>query len=849
MGGLIVKTKATPKSAEEGQEKTATKPVPRRKTRWWTYVILVICLALAWPLYQYNVSNSRKQQALASLEEGNPEAAIKLLEMEQRAHPASAEIAYWLAVGQRRAGHVSVFLDHLQKAKDLGYPEEELQRQYLLMRLQSGAVSPDLEQAAEQLVDGAERYSGPRVDLYIDEFYEARARGYLANYRLFDTEVTLDHWVQARPKSVPARLMRADIRQREYNYQAAEREYREVLALDPGNLSAHQKRARLLMHNSKIPEATEEFRVCLQLDPELIDAQIGLAECEYRSGEGIDAARERLRKVLEHQLPDKQRAEVLFLLGEIARGKKDYEEAIKWLTEALKLAPTLNPAPYRTLSGAYASLGKREEAAKYLKISQEKIARFAKMHDLAEKISQAPENAQLRFEQGNFHAEEGQIDEAANWWNMAVRLDSRLLAAHEALAKFYETKGDSERTEYHRRQAEQSAEAKFDTLWLDLLDSNTKSVHDGLPTLARYPALSDPVELLTLGLNVIEHKDIEKSAQGLGRLTTNPKLRLRALTMLAIALYDMGHYNAAERAYQEVLTMSPRNIVAHRGLEEIYSDLGSYDQMEHHALQVAKIDPIDYRPHRHLAFFRREAENWEAAIADYKESLRRSPHQPTREEVLLELADCYVHALKYQEALDTLKEARPSAQKSFLEAQCNYATKKVPEAKKLLDDSLKDSPDHAPSLLLRSDIALIEDDAPAARGFLERAVEAAPFDNSAHQKLSTVLLRLGEKEAAKKEAERAKELLDLQLRSSELNNQASQRPKDIEVRKELAALARKLGREDEANRLERVIEGMRDDPVPEVQGPDVLLPGSRKPAIPIGPQPPEKKPAPREKGR
>ena len=72
MGGLIVKTKATPKSAEEGQEKTAPKPAPRRKTRWWTYVILVICLALAWPLYQYNVSNSRKQQALASLEEGNP---------------------------------------------------------------------------------------------------------------------------------------------------------------------------------------------------------------------------------------------------------------------------------------------------------------------------------------------------------------------------------------------------------------------------------------------------------------------------------------------------------------------------------------------------------------------------------------------------------------------------------------------------------------------------------------------------------------------------------------------------------------------------------------------------------
>jgi tetratricopeptide (TPR) repeat protein len=186
-------------------------------------------------------------------------------------------------------------------------------------------------------------------------------------------------------------------------------------------------------------------------------------------------------------------------------------------------------------------------------------------------------------------------------------------------------------------------------------------------------------------------------------------------------------------------------------------------------------------------------------------------------DVLLELADCYVHALKYQEALDTLKEARPSAQKSFLEAQCNYATKKVPEAKKLLDDSLKGAPDHAPSLLLRSDIALIEDDAPAAREILERAVKAAPFDNSAHQKLSTVLLRLGEKDAAKKEAGRAKELLDLQLRSSELNNQASQHPKDVEVRKELASLARQLGIADTGG-LKRYAAGvMRRDHVAEIR--------------------------------
>jgi tetratricopeptide (TPR) repeat protein len=842
MGGLTVKATSTPLTPAASSEKEKSQAAPRRKTRWWTWVALAACLAAAFPLYQYNLSNWRLQSALGSLENGEPEAAIALLEIEQKAHPQSAELAYWMAVAQRRAGHLSVFQDHLQRAKDLGYSIDELHRQFLLMRLQAGTVSPEVEHAAEQLVENAEKYAGPRVDLYIDEFYEARSRGYLVNYRLFDAEVTLDHWVQARPQSILAHMMRADIREREFNLQSAEREYRDVLALAPENVTARLKRARLLMHNLKISEAAEEFRVCLKTAPQNITAQIGLAECEYRSGTGVDAAQHRLEQVLTQDLTKQERARSLFLLGEIVRGKKQNDKAIEYLTSALKLESTMDPGPYRWLSGAYAAIGKREEAAKYLKISQEKMARFEQMHLVADKVAQAPEDPDLRFQQGNIQADEGQMDEAVGWWNMAIRFDPKHLGAHEALAKYYGEKGDRERAEHHQKQAELSAESAFNNLWLDLLDSNTKSVREGLPRLARYPALGDAVELLTLSLNIVERKDIERSAQGLGRLTNNPRLRLRALTMLAEALSLMGHLSAAERAYQEVLTMSPNNVVAHRGLQGIYFDLGAYDQMELHAHEVAKIDPTDYRAHRHLAFVRREAETWDAAIADYKESLRRNANQPTRQQVLLEMADCYIHALKYQEALDILKDARPSAQKSFHEAQCKFATKKVPEAKKLLDEALKTDPDHAPSLMLRADVALVDDDVPAAREFLDRAVKAAPFDNTAHQKLSTVLLRLEEKELAKKESELAKELLDKNLRFSELNNQAAQRPRDIEVRKEMATLAKQLGRDDEAKRWERVVDGMSAELPPAIEGPSAF-PREKKPFI--GPLPKPKPTVPK----
>ncbi len=812
-------------------------PAQRRKTRWWTYAVGLVCLALAGPLYLYNASQWRRQSVLTALEEGDNASAISQLEAEQKTSPESAETAYWLAVAHRRAGHLSVFQDFLLRAKELGHPEEELQRQYLLMRIQSGSVDLETEQQADELIQKAENYSGRQFDLYVDEFYEAQARGSLANYRLFDAEVALDHWVQARPKSALPRLMRADIRKRESNYQVAEREYREVLELSPGNVEARLQRGHLLMNDHRIAEAVEEFRYCLKVAPQEYRAQLGLAECEYRTGEGVDAARERLLKILEQKITGQERGRALSLLGDISRGRKENELAVKYLRESLEVFPTPHSGPYRTLASAYASLGKTEEAKKYMKISQERVEHSTRLQEITEKIIDSPKDGRLRYEQGNLFLKLGQKDEAAGWWNMAVRLDPQLQPAHEALADYYDSTGDRERTEHHRRLAEKSADSTFNALWLDLLDSNTKSVRDGLPKLARYPALREPVELLTFGLNVVEHKDLEHSAQELGRLTNNPKLRMRALTMLAEALYVLGHYSAAERAYQEVLSLSPRNIVAHKGLQSIYYDLGAYDQMELHALEVAKIDPTDYRPHRHIAFLRREAETWDAAIRDYQESLRRSPHQPTREEVLLELADCYVHTLKHQEALDWLAKARPSAQRSYLEAQCKFATKKVDEARKLLDTSLKTTPDHAPSLLLRSDIALVDDDVAAARGFLEQAVKAAPYESNARQKFSTVLLRLDEKDAAKQEANRAKELLDLQIRFSELNNQASQRPKDLQVRIELAALARQLGREDEAKRWERVVEGMTDDPVPEVKGPTVSVPEGSRPSPLIGPLP------------
>ncbi|MFN0018365.1 MAG: hypothetical protein ACKVP0_08905 [Pirellulaceae bacterium] len=784
---------------------------PRRKTGWWVYAVGLICLAAAWPIYRYNFSPLGRQVGLEELAAGNFVAAISKLESEAAANPKNSQTVYWLAVAHRRAGHFRVFQEFLAQSKELGYPQEEIERQLLLYGLQSGTNNPELERLADELIARADSHAGGQMDHFVDEFYEARAQGYLVNYRLHDTELALKHWIQARPESIPARLMLVDVLQKGKKIQEAETECREILVRDPGNTPARLQLARILMNNKKVAEASAEYRICLQNAPGEFRAQVGLAECEFRGSEGVDAGRERLLALLQPELTARQRADALFLLGEIYRSQKEHELTIKSITEGLALATPADSAPYHTLSAAYASLDKRDEASQYRDLAREKEARSVRMSEISDKIKVSPENALLRLEKGNLYLQEGMPDEAAAWWNMAVRVDPHLQPAQQALADYYARKGDRQLADYHRQQVESAVESTYNRLWLALLDSNTQEVREGLPQLIPYPAMRKPIELLEVGLDVVERKELERSLEALNRLANYQKMRLRVLTLRGEVFYLTGDFHAAERDYQEVLSLSPRNIVAHRGLQAIYFDLADYRQMERHARKVAELDPTDYRPHRHLGFFRNDAINWKQAIADYKESLRRSPNQPTREEVLLEMAGCYIFGSEYQEALDTLATARPSTERTFLESQCKFATKKVQEAKKLLDDSLQTSPSHAPSLLLRADIAQVENDIPGARRFLERAVQETPLDNNALQKLSRVLLRLGEKEAAKKTGDRAKELLELNLRYTELNFDASQRPADIAIRRELASLAGKLGREEEANRWNRVANALAED--------------------------------------
>lgn len=810
-------------------------PASRPATRWWAYVLLVVVVALAWPAYRYNVAYLRLTAIQNDMAMGKPLEAIAKLETEYQRSPQSAEITYWLAVAHRRAFHFEKFNELIERAHQLHYPSDEIDRQKLLARFQTGEME-EIEQQGDELIARADNFSGQRFDLFIDEFYEARTEGFLANYRLIDAEVTLTHWIEVRPNSIVPRMRRAQVKEREYNSQAAEREYREILELDPTHIEARIQLARFLLFNQKVSEAAAQFELCLQAVPDDIRVQLGMAESDYRGGGKIDSARLRLESLLKQDLSANDQGNVLFLLGEIARSQDNPQLAIKYLTQATELSSDLGATPYRSLSAIYTRLQQREKAEHYLNLAKRVTNYGSNLSFLANEILQNPTSGELRYEQGKVYFEAGRKDEAAGWWAMALRFDPDHYPARVCLANYYLAKGESDKADYHRSMLARISPKFYDHLWKDLNHDHLAGVREGLPWLVNHSPLKERAELLTLGLAIAESRDLPSSVAGLKRLAEYQQLRLPALTLLGEAHRKMGNYAASRRAFQDALVIDSRDSAVHWGMQKLCRETGSYAEMELHLHKAAELDIVDFRPHRALGDWHKQQQNWSQALLDYQESMRRSPGQvwssgirkfedmqhpkttfPERDEVVLAVAECQANAKLVDEAMLGIKNLPNSAGKLYVEARCLFASRDLPRATEVLEAAIKLSAEHLPSVLLRTEIALAGEETEVAEKLLSRALSLAPHSSEPHRKFAALLRLKGESAAALAEDKIAVELEALESNLTLLTTKASQNPVDVSPRMELAAVTKKLGRDEEAKHWEAVVKGMLEKSEP-IQG-------------------------------
>jgi tetratricopeptide (TPR) repeat protein len=164
-------------------------------------------------------------------------------------------------------------------------------------------------------------------------------------------------------------------------YQDARDTFAHYVQLNSGDASGHYALALTLASLQQFPEAKTEFERSIQLKPVQTESYFQLGRLELNAGD-LGAAGMHFIYVLQR---DPHHAGALTGMGRIEFEKKNYDEAAKLLERAVTVEPSLREAHYY-LGLSYARLGRKEDSAAQLKITNELDQEEVKAHNAGVEI-------------------------------------------------------------------------------------------------------------------------------------------------------------------------------------------------------------------------------------------------------------------------------------------------------------------------------------------------------------------------------------------------------------------------------------------------------------------------------
>jgi len=173
------------------------------------------------------------------------------------------------------------------------------------------------------------------------------------------------------PNSLEGHKLNAEALEAQGKWEAAEKEYRAVLAQDPHAVGIHFLLGRLLLSKatpsaSDADEAKKEFQEELKVDPSNAGAEYVLGEMARQTGQWDEAIQHFSRAT---QL-DAGFGDAFLGLGNALLSAKRFSEAIPPLQTAVRLE-SRNPGAHYSLATALTRAGRKEEADKEFAIHRQ----------------------------------------------------------------------------------------------------------------------------------------------------------------------------------------------------------------------------------------------------------------------------------------------------------------------------------------------------------------------------------------------------------------------------------------------------------------------------------------------
>jgi Tfp pilus assembly protein PilF len=391
--------------------------------------------AAAWSDYQFRAAGR-------ALRRGEHAEALAHARLGLRVRPGSAEGHRLAARAERQAGNLAEADRELRECVRLQKgATEATQLEWLLLRAQRGEV----DEVAAGLWYAAE-HDHPDTAAIL----EALARGYMHQFRLGPALACLDRWLEREPDCARALDWRGWVRERLEQREAARQDYRRALELEPGRSEVRLRLAVILLDENKPAEAAPHLERLRGELPGRTGVLTSLAHCRAMLSDFAEARRLTDEVLAGH--PDD--AEAL-----LERGRLDLEEgrpadAEAALRHALEASPYRLPIRYALWQSLQRQPGSEKEAAEAkashdaLKADLDRLTALLGAEGV--KSREDPDRA---AEVGSLLLRTGEERLGLDWLGAALRLDPRSAPAHEALAAYYEKKGEADRAEEHRRAA------------------------------------------------------------------------------------------------------------------------------------------------------------------------------------------------------------------------------------------------------------------------------------------------------------------------------------------------------------------------------------------------------------
>ncbi len=199
------------------------------------------------------------------------------------------------------------------------------------------------------------------------------------------------------------------------NYAEAARELKETLHYEPDNADLHTRLGLVYVKQELLNDAAEEFKAAIMLSKNLVDPHYYLGAIYANQGRFDDALRQ-WRHVVRLK-PDQ--GNIYIKIGDIYMLQDKPEEALKEYNTALNFEKN-NAAIYLKICDVYKRLGREADSARVCQTALQADTKDVK-------------DAALYLKLGLMHENQGNLDEAARQYSMAIKLDPKSAEAHNNL--------------------------------------------------------------------------------------------------------------------------------------------------------------------------------------------------------------------------------------------------------------------------------------------------------------------------------------------------------------------------------------------------------------------------------